>query len=520
MKIIFFKKCAHETVHVILCKTLSEINSMPSSVASDLESYRSVHCDALKNLAIEKNSLPWWPKGYPRLESLAFEPLKVQFYSGFYDGDESVQLRYVLDAGITADLLHSCYLEVRAPQLQPSTETTLPSYVWGLGYSLFERARFVVNGEVLEDLTSTYLEMHEELMSPAGKTFQEATWKIDAVTVPELSKLSQQQGGCVLYVPLRFFWTKGSIDNCVLPIKALLSGSEKKEEKDEQPTTRMDLIKDYFKTLIGSGREPAEIKIVVQLRRIEDVCYELPQNNTETSVGVPKPVGKSTALEWSDFVFNLWVGGIYLEPESNTERYFLKETYTAVVSTPEYLSKNDEGEPIGLNGNLAKPIPFRLPSKCLLWSVADQSRLTRTISSGTSNDPYANDVGVRSLFGTRSSHVQTIGERNFTSSVFDAVSYENIKAYITDWNAVRKPEEFSAITPGEFAILPIYTAQDTDPIDTTITIRMPTGELLGQYAIQLTADNTITRFEQITPDSTIPSISKPPTDYYPVAVNG
>ena len=362
--------------------------------------------------------------------------------------------------------------------------------------------------------------MHEELMSPAGQTFQEATWKFDAVTIPELSKLSQQQGGCILYVPLRFFWTKGGIDNCVLPIKSLLSGSDDNEKDDEKPTTRMDLLKDYFNTLTGSRREPAEIKIVVQLRRIEDVCYELPQNNTETNVGVPKPVGKDTALEWSDFVFNLWVGGIFLEPESDTERYFLKETYTAVISTPEYLSKNDEGEPIGLNGTLAKPIPFRLPSKCLLWSVADQSRLTRTISSGTSNDPYANDVGVRSLFGTRSSHVQTIADRNFTSSAFDAVSYENIKAYITDWNAVRKPEEFSAITPGEFAILPIYTAQDTDPIDTTITIRMPTGELLGQYAIQLTTDNTITRFEQITPDSTIPAISKPPADYYPVAVNG
>lgn len=493
---------------------------MPSSVAFDLESYRSVHCDALEQLAIEKNSLPWWPKGYPRLESLAFEPLKVQFYSGFYDGDESVQLRYVLDAGITADLLHSCYLEVRVPQLQASTETTLPSYVWGLGYSLFERARFVVNGEVLEDLTSTYLEMHEELMSPAGQTFQEATWKFDGVTIPELSKLSQQQGGCILYVPLRFFWTKGGIDNCVLPIKSLLSGSDDNKKDDEKPTTRMDLLKDYFNTLTGSRREPAEIKIVVQLRRIEDVCYELPQNNTETNVGVPKPVGKDTALEWSDFVFNLWVGGIFLEPESDTERYFLKETYTAVISTPEYLSKNDEGEPIGLNGTLAKPIPFRLPSKCLLWSVADQSRLTRTISSGTSNDPYANDVGVRSLFGTRSSHVQTIADRNFTSSAFDAVSYENIKAYITDWNAVKDREEFSAITPGEFAILPIYTAQDTDPIDTTITIRMPTGELLGQYALQLAADNTITRFEQITPDPSVPNISPPPPDFYPFEVMG
>ena len=67
---------------------------MPSSVSFDLESYRSVHCAALKALAVEKNTLlPWWPKGYPRMHSMSLDVQRVQFHSGFYDGNESVQLR-------------------------------------------------------------------------------------------------------------------------------------------------------------------------------------------------------------------------------------------------------------------------------------------------------------------------------------------------------------------------------------------------------------------------------------------
>ena len=433
---------------------------MPSSVSFDLESYQSVHCEALKSLAVEKNSLPWWPKGFPRMESMAMETLPVQFYSGFYDGDESVQLRYELDAGTNADLLHSCFLEVKVPPLQQSPRR-LASYVWGLGYSLFERARFVVDGEVLEELTSTYLEMREELQSERpGHAFQEAVWKLDAVTVPELGSLSQQTGGCTLYVPLGFFWAKGA-SRCVLPIKGLL-------------------------------KKGAQIKIVVQLRRIEDICYELPVDTTSADVGVPLPVGKSTSLEWSDFNFRLWVGGIYLEPGSDVQRNFETKPYTAVVSTPEYFSKNDEGEPFALNGTLAKPVPFRLPSKCLMWAIADQSRLTRPIASGTTNDPYLGEVGVRTLFGEKAHHIIQIPERDFGEPTTNAlIRYDNMLVPIpfTDWNSVRPgSKRVPAFTPGEFLISPIIdVTYASSQVDLVLKIYHPNGNLIGITNISLGA---------------------------------
>ena len=118
-----------------------------------------------------------------------------------------------------ADLATDLYLEVKCPALEAQHDTTgdLQSYVWGLGFAMIKHCRFLVSNHSQEDLNGDWLELHDELHGVPGKRMEEAVFKYDNVTLPEMAALSAQ--GPTLYVPIPFWRTKGT--HCALPVISL-----------------------------------------------------------------------------------------------------------------------------------------------------------------------------------------------------------------------------------------------------------------------------------------------------------
>ena len=447
----------------------------------DLATYHGAHSEALRALSVEGTFDPW-TLAYSAVNNFAFvtSPATPD-QAGEISNTQSLELEWTIEPHATGDILNNVYLQVEVPALG-ARENGIPSFVWGLGYAMWTEAFFEIDGKIVDRVFSTYQEMHDELYQRPGALSERSVFKVDRSTIPELSRMSMTP--IVLFVPLLFWFSRAGAS----PLS--LNRAE-------------------------GGR--IECRIRLQLRNIEDLAYVLPSNSTETEVGIPETANGSP-LEWDKFGITLWLDTVMLE-RSEAEK--IARSGPVLATTVQSFTGEANGTPFDTSGRISRQLPFKGAVKTLMWAIGDDNRLKRNLNSGTTDDPYYGEAGVRTLFGDRTSHRQTIQNRDFTSSAFTSVSYSSIVAHITDWNAKRigsKSKEI--ITPGEFAILPLFTAQDTDPIDTTITIRLPTGELLGQYKLQLAADNSIVDFKQITPDSNVASISPPPEDFYPIAVNG
>lgn len=460
---------------------------MSGNPTIQLYSDRTGHSEALRALSIGRGKIRASPfqlavHSY-RNYALMSNNLKLDETASI-SNIQSLELSWRIDPYITGDLLNGLYLQINVPSLQKQ-KYFLNSYVWCLGYAIWSQATFEIDAVEIEKIYSIHKEMMDELFGDPGRLWDTMVFKIDSCSLPDLEKISTTRAlrdYCMtLHIPLNFWFSKGQ------PLSLNINNNKR-----------------------------MSCKIKVLFRALDEISFSLPKNSASTQVNMPR-ISESQDLDWSAFDISLWANTVLLEREEIEETLRWGPT---LVETCQSFTNDVGGMPLDSQGRIDRELPFRGILKSLVWAIGDDSRNTRDLALGTNNDPYFSESGIRTLFGERKGHIQTIPDRTFQSSQFNAVSYAQIKSTVTDWNAKASgTSDLDAFTPGEFAIVPVYTTSDSNPINTEITIRMPTGELLGKYAIQLDADNTIVQFQSIS-TAGIPEISPPPSDYYPIAING
>lgn len=461
---------------------------MSGNPTIQLYSDRTGHSEALRALSVDKGTRrrsPWQLAVHSyRNYALMNNNLKIDETASI-SNIQSLELSWRIDPYITGDLLNGLYLQINVPSLEKQ-KYFLNSYVWGLGYAIWSQATFEIEGVEIEKIYSTHKEMMDELFGDPGRLWDNMVFKIDSCSLPDLEKISTTRAlrdYCMtLHIPLNFWFSKGQ------PLSLNINNNKR-----------------------------LSCKIKVLFRALDEISFSLPKNSESTQVKMPR-ISESQDLDWSSFDISLWGNTVLLEREEIEETLKWGPT---LIETAQSFTNDVGGMPLDIQGRIDRELPFRGILKSLVWAIGDDSRNTRDLTLGTNNDPYYSESGIRTLFGDRKGHIQTIPERTFDSQEFKAVSYARIKSTVTDWNAkVSGTSDLDAFTPGEFAIVPVYTTtSDSNSINTQITIRMPTGELLGKYAIQIDANNTIVQFQSIS-TAGIPEISPPPSDYYPIAING
>ena len=276
-----------------------------------------------------------------------------------------------------ADLATDLYLEVQCPALsgQDGTSGDLSSYVWGLGYAMIAHCRFLVSNHSQEDLNGDWLELHDELHGVPGKRMEEAVFKYDNVTLPELAALSAQ--GPTLYVPIPFWWCKGT--HCALPIISL---------------------------------NCYDMDVEITLRPLSEIIVALAGSLDGSDIDHGKT--------WEDFSFNMWVGSVFLDTAErnkfaqNEHSYIMK----TVQSYQSYTSADGTPFPSPANTTLSiNNVSFQHPTSALVWAIADPNRKASKHGQYKSSSPDGTlySGGVRSLYGEMAS-VTVSGEQTLTSA--------------------------------------------------------------------------------------------------------
>lgn len=265
-----------------------------------------------------------------------------------------------------ADLATDLYLEVKCPKLTGGDGAgDLESYVWGLGFAMIKHCRFLVSNHSQEDLNGDWLELHDELHGVPGKRMEEAVFKYDNVTLPEMAALSAQ--GPTLYVPIPFWWTKGT--HCALPVISL---------------------------------NCYDMDVEITLRKIDEIIVTLAGDLAGTTAGF-------TARKWDDFEFTMWVGSVFLDTAerntfANAEHAYVMKT---VQSYNSYTSDTGTAFPAAAKSTLSvNNLSFQHPTSSLVWAIADPNRKASEHLSYLDGDNKTGKLysaGVRALYGEMAS---------------------------------------------------------------------------------------------------------------------
>ena len=273
---------------------------MSSGIWSELASHESTHVQMLEQLTVGQIDL--FSKGFRSVRNFAVEDKKSTVATQALSGDGPQELTFSLEGSLVGDFVNACHLEVKLPALVDGSET-LTSYVWAVGFAMIDSVSLHIEGQEVEKLSGDYMELHDELHRKPGQALQEAVFKYDRVTVPELAALSKTAR--TLYVPLPFFFTRGP--HCILPVGK------------------------HFDAMIG---RTVKVEIQCQLRAIKDIAIALPRNDSGTTVGVP------TGLDWSKIPVQLYVQQIYLE-EAESQAMWMSSgstgSYRAMCTTVQAL---------------------------------------------------------------------------------------------------------------------------------------------------------------------------------------
>lgn len=332
---------------------------MPVGPLIELVSERdSAQVAALQQLA--GNVVSLWNVSYRAVSNFAQEHNLCTLASTISGKGANQKLTFHMSKA--GDLCTSLYLQVNVPAIQATN--AIASYIWGLGYGMIQYASFHLSNHSQEDIPGWYMEVAEELHQPAGRRLEEAVFKFDRVTLPELAALSGK--AFTMYVPIPFWFTKGA--HAALPLLSM----------------------NCF-----------DLDVIIVLKGIEDIAFAIKDDCSGTAT-----VNNSdaAALSWSDFSFSLWAGSVYLDVEernyfaSTEHEYLMKSVHT-------YTSYAQEaGYPFGSQQQLSLVnIPFNHPISSLIWFVGDAAArpgnwgtygVHGTATAGT---PFVG--GVRGLYG-------------------------------------------------------------------------------------------------------------------------
>ena len=362
-----------------------------SAAGIDLASYASAHTLALKSLSVGGPSIDPWSASFRAVNNFAHHVERVVAGTGRnITGQGSTEIDFTLDNTTLGDLATGAYLQVELPKLTASS-TDSPSWVWGLGYAMIERVTFSIAGTELENLFGDYLEIQSELHAAPALTFQNVL-KVDNITQPELASISQQAGN-VLYVPLGFFWTKGS--HCLLPLEML-----KRSGKD--------------------------CTISVHVRGMKEICVNLPLNGGTvldcTSAGANTQAvsgtGSSGALGWDLFNINLYIETVILEKgTAEFSQLCLGKVggvdvgYTALATTSKslYTGGGDGSNSQSFVSGTVDETSLTLahPVKALIWAIRDRKVLQRSGAQDHENT-FNGEVSTRALVGAKANYKNAV----------------------------------------------------------------------------------------------------------------
>lgn len=399
------------------------MKSVMVAVGTDLAAYRSVHTQALNALSV-KPDLDMWSRGFRSTTNFAVEHAEARAVTSQGSDTSALRLEYALDGTLDGDLLTGCWLQVNLPALT-ATSSTLPLYAWGCGWGMIEHADFYVGSEASrqEVIYGEYMDMAQELHSPPGQSF-DSVFKIDNVTVPELSRLSQSPQ--TLFVPLRFFWCKGAA--CVLP---------------------------HIKMKSRAAEKP--MRVHVQLRALEDFVVNLPHGVSDvggattaalqstTTNSLPQSGGRD--LTYAQFgQFRLWVSQVYLDSDEQ-DTFRSMPVYRGLATCAQALT--EKGRTFEADGTRKEhTLPFRHPIKSLIWAIRDRKATqhglvfehtdTPTLAgTGVGNGPLRSkpysESSVRSLFGSKASHEIVVVDQADEEATTDGTGVD----VYSDWNVLR-----------------------------------------------------------------------------------
>ena len=192
--------------------------------------------------------------------------------------------------------------------------------------------------------------MQDELYGRPGGLVDQAVFKVDAVTLPELSVMStnsnfSSNNTCmVLYVPLAFWFSR--------PGASPLS-------------------------LNTENGDRIECRIRVQLRSTDEIAFSLPVNTTNTEVLKPQAVdrgGTIRNLEWDMFDITLWADTVMLERQ---EALTIAKSGPVLVTTVQPFTDESNGTPLDSTGRISRKLPFKGAVKSLIWAIGDDTRLEK-----------------------------------------------------------------------------------------------------------------------------------------------
>lgn len=390
---------------------------MSSGVWSELASHESTHMQMLSQLTVGQVDL--FSKAHRSVRNFAIEDKKATVATQALSGSEAQELTFGLEGSLVGDFINACHLEIRLPALHDtgtsSGSTGLATYVWAVGYAMIDSVSIFIEGQEVEKLSGDYMELYDELHRKPGQGLQEAVFKFDRITVPELAAISKRAH--TLYVPLPFFFTRGP--HCVLPVGK------------------------HYDSMVG---RTVKVEIQCMLRAIKDFAMALPINSgTLSDVTVPKTTAAAATqvdLDWSKIPVQLYVQQVYLE-EAESRAMWMSSgasgTYRAMCTTVQSLHGKSSVYPQLDDAGVVdrKKIPLRYPTKNIIFAIADRERLARTLNEvqrennsnekiGAVPDPYAGNTGITRLFGDRMSHL------------IKSSSTPTDQVYNTDWNAKRQ----------------------------------------------------------------------------------
>ena len=406
---------------------------MSTAALTEIASYDSAHVATMN--ALSGGQMTLFNKAFRATRNYSLQHIRSTKHNSTTGGQDAAEYSFAFDRVMDGDLVTGAYLEVQLPALDTESGTKLPTYVWAVGYALINHADFMMGGKLVERLQGDYMEMRSELHQPAGRTLQEQVFKLDRVTVPELSVASQSP--ITLYVPLPFFFTHGP--HCVLPIGKSFQGR--------------------FNNMA--------VTIDVTTRAIREIAQALPVNDDTTTVTIPKPLGKTDELSWNDIKIQLYVSVVYLERQDSEQFFSNGGRYRAICTTVQSLTDSSTA-PRSFSQQTYKQskIPFRYPVKCLMWAIADDTRVpgrslqVAASTTGLDNNSTGSEIangrleadipytsGMAKLFGQKASHL---------------VLTDGAKSYTTDWNSKMstvKMLDSSAEASGADHT-PIYSSKD------------------------------------------------------------